>query len=465
MLFRLAIRNISRNRRRSIMTASLVAMGALALLLFGAFTTYIFAGLETGLVQRGGHLAVYRQGYFLFGPGNPAAYGIDDHAAVMRAFQDDTVLKGMINVMTPTQAVVGIAGNFSGGISASKTFFGVGLVGADLERMRQWDEHGAARPYVPDDRLSDPNASRGVIGRGVARMLGLCEPLHVSNCPSPEHQPQVSGAAAPLDPALADLAKEDLASQPATNGAPRIDLLSATANGAPNIVSLDVAGIDTQTVKELDDNYVAMPLALAQQLVYGRSEHKVTGIVLQLHHTADVPVARARLLAMIAERHLPLEVRDYKELNPFFVQVVGLFSLIFLFLALIMVMIVLFAVVNTMTMNVLERTAEIGTIRAMGVRRASVRRLFLAEGAMLGAFGASLGVVMAFIAIALINHAGFQWTPPGNTDAIPFQLAWPTRPALLVGTWLGLVLVATLAALPPANRAAKSRIVDALRHV
>jgi putative ABC transport system permease protein len=465
MLFRLAIRNITRNRRRSIMTASLVAMGALALLLFGAFTTYIFAGIETGLVQRGGHLAVYRQGYFLFGPGNPAAYGIDDHAAVMQAFQDDPVLKGMINVMTPTQAVVGIAGNFSGGTSASKTFFGVGLVGTDLERMRQWDEHGATRPYVPDDRLSDPNASRGVIGRGVARMLGLCEPLHVPNCPSPERQPQVSGATAPLDPALADLAKEDLGSQPASNGAPRIDLLSATANGAPNIVSLDVAGIDTQTVKELDDNYVAMPLALAQQLVYGRGEHKVTGIVMQLHHTADVPAARARLLAMIAERHLPLEVRDYKELNPFFVQVVGLFSLIFLFLALIMVMIVLFAVVNTMTMNVLERTAEIGTIRAMGVRRASVRRLFLAEGAVLGAFGASLGVIMAFIAIALINHAGLQWTPPGNTDAIPFQLAWPTRPALLVGTWLGLVLVATLAALPPANRAAKSRIVDALRHV
>src|SRR5580698_7675197 len=112
MLFRLAIRNISRNRRRSVMTASLVAMGALALLLFGSFTNYIFAGLETGLVQRGGHLAVYRTGYFLFGPGNPAAYGIDDHAAVMRDFQGDPVLKGMINVMTPTQAVVGIAGNF-----------------------------------------------------------------------------------------------------------------------------------------------------------------------------------------------------------------------------------------------------------------------------------------------------------------------------------------------------------------
>ena len=465
MLFRLAIRNISRNRRRSVMTASLVAMGTLAMLLFGAFTSNIFAALETGLVQRGGHLAVYKQGYFLFGPGNPAAYGIDDSAAVMRLFADDPVLEPMINVLTRTQAVVGIAGNFSGGTSASKTFFGIGLVGADRERMRQWNDYGVGQPYVPDDRLSDPTATRGVIGRGVARMLGLCEPLHVPNCPSPEPTPVVTGNAPPLDPALADLAHDEQSGQAAAGGAPQIQLLSATAQGAPNIVSLDVAGVDTQSVKELDDTYVAMPLPLAQQLVYGRGEHKVTAIVLQLHHTAQVPAARARLLELVAEHHLPLEVRDYKELNPFFVQVVGLFSLIFLFLAVIMVVIVLFAVVNTMTMNVLERTAEIGTIRAMGVRRGSVRRQFLAEGAVLGALGATLGVVVAFILIAAINHAGLRWTPPGNTDPIPFRLAWPTRPVLLLGTWLGLVLVSTLATLPPANRAAKSRIVDALRHV
>jgi putative ABC transport system permease protein len=465
MLFRLAIRNISRNRRRSIMTASLVAMGALALLLFGAFTSYIFAGLETGLVQRGGHLTVYRQGYFLFGPGNPAAYGIDDHEAVIRMIADDPVLRQLINVVTPTQALVGIAGNFSGGTSASKTFFGLGLVGAARERMRQWNDYGAGQPYVPDDRLSDPNAPRGVIGRGVARMLGLCASLHVPNCPVPAPKPEVASAGPVLDPALADLAHAEQAERPAAGAAPEIQLLSATADGAPNIVSLEVAGVETQSVKELDDNYVAMPLTLAQQLVYGRGEHKVTGIVVQLHHTADVPAAHARLLALIADRHLPLEVRDYNELNPFFVQVVGLFSLIFLFLTMIMVVIVLFAVINTMTMNVLERTAEIGTVRAMGVRRAGIRRLFLAEGAVLGVLGASLGVVVAFIAIALINHGGLHWTPPGNTDPVPFRLAWPTRPVLLPGIWLGLVLVATLATLPPANRAARSRIVDALRHV
>ena len=40
---------------------------------------------------------------------------------------------------------------------------------------------------------------------------------------------------------------------------------------------------------------------------------------------------------------------------------------------------------------------------------------------------------VAFIAILLVNHSGLQWTPPGNTDPIPFQLAWPTRPVLLLG--------------------------------
>jgi putative ABC transport system permease protein len=187
--------------------------------------------------------------------------------------------------------------------------------------------------------------------------------------------------------------------------------------------------------------------------------------VLQLHHSADVPAARARVEALIAARHLPLEVRDYNELNPFFVQVVGLFSLIFLFIAVIMLTIVLFAVVNTMTMNVVERTAEIGMMRAMGERRGKIRRLFLMEGAILGALGASLGVVLAFIAVSLVDRAGLRWLPPGNTDTVPFYLAWPTGGPLLLGTWLGLIVVATLAALPPANRAARSRIVDALRHV
>lgn len=188
--------------------------------------------------------------------------------------------------------------------------------------------------------------------------------------------------------------------------------------------------------------------------------------MLQLHRSQDLRAARARLQTLIATHHLDLEVRDFAELTPFYLQVVRLFSAIFLFITLIMGVIVLFAVVNTMTMNVMERTNEIGTIRAMGVRRNGIRAQFVTEGWMLGAIAATVGVVLAFGVAAAINHSGMTWLPPGNAREVPFRLAMPSdHPPLLLGTWIGLVLVATVAALLPANRAARLPVVDALRHV
>jgi putative ABC transport system permease protein len=465
MLLKIAFRNLLRNLRRSMMTGSAVAAGTLAMLLFGGFASYIFAGLETNNVQRIGHLTVFRDGYFLLGAGNPAAYGIDRYQDVMKLIEHDPVLGPMINVMTPTQSLVGIAGNFSGDVDASKTFLGVGLIPSDRERMRQWDEFGAGRPYAADSRLSDADPSRGLIGIGLARVLGLCAPLGLHGCPP---LPAVSSnpGNAQVKQDLADLAAHDLGSdQGGAKPKPQIDLLAATSGGAPNVVRLTVSGGEPQGVKELDENYIAMHLTLAQQLVYGRGEHKITGIVLQLHRSEDLPAARARLVALFGQNHLDLDVRDFGELTPFYGQVVQMFSSIFLFIALVMGVIVLFAVVNTMTMNVMERTNEIGTIRAMGVRRAGIRSQFTLEGSLIGAIGATTGAALALLIAALINHAGLTWIPPGNVQEVPLRLDVAGRPLLLVGAWFGLALVATLAALLPANRAARLPVVDALRHV
>jgi len=467
MLWKIALRNILRNRRRSLMTGSAIAVGVLGLLVFGGFINYIFSAFETGLVQRIGHLTVFRSGYFVFGGGNPAAYGIDDYQAAMKLFGEDRLLRPMVRVMTPTQSLVGIAGNYNEGNDAAKTFLGVGLIPSDRQRMRQWNEYGTAQKYVPDARMSDDAPQRGLVGGGLARILGLCTALKLPNCPPPPHVAENPVAPTATGLALTDLAHVELGDAGKRPAAlPRLDLLGATAGGAPNVVSLDVAGADVQGVKELDDNYVAMPLGLAQQLVYGRGEHKVTGIVLQLHRSEDMNAARARLDTLIGEHHLDLEVHSFADLTPFYVQVVRLFSTIFLFITVIMGVIVLFAVVNTMTMNVVERTNEIGTIRAMGVRRNGIRAQFLVEGWLLGAIAATVGVLAAFIVIPAINHVGLMWTPPGNANPVPFLLAVPSaRPPLLIGTWLGLVLVATFAALLPANRAARLPVVDALRHV
>ena len=466
-LFKIALRNILRNRRRSLMTGSAIAAGALATLLFGGFAAYIFSGLQTNNVQRIGHLTVFRGGYFLFGAGNPAGYGIDHYRDVMALIGGDPVLRPMINVMTPTQSLVGIAGNFSGENDASKTFIGVGLIPSDRDRMRLWDEFHTDTTSPSDTRMSDANETRGLIGFGLARVLGLCEPLALKNCP-PVPKTQTDSPSAAVDKDLAELAERD-ANDAGPSGqqrtSPQIELLAATAGGAPNVVSLQVGGTDPQPVKELDDNYIAMPLPLAQQLVYGRGEHKVTGIVLQLHRSEDLRTARTRLVSLLREHKLDLDVRDFGELNPFYGQAVGLFSAIFLFIALVMGVIVLFAVINTMTMNVMERTNEIGTIRALGVRRGGIRVQFIAEGWLIGALGATVGTVGALAIAAIINHSGFTWVPPGNANAIPLLLAVARSPRLIVGAWVGLVLVATVAALIPANHAGRLQVVDALRHV
>jgi putative ABC transport system permease protein len=467
LLLKIAARNITRNGRRSLMTMLAIAVGAVAMLLFGEFIAFMILGLQTTMVQRIGHLSVSRNGYFELGSGNPAQYGISRYQDVIRLIENDPELKPMLNVVTPNVTLFGIAGNFD--VDASKTFFGSGVVPSDRERMRHWNEYGFERTQPAQaPALADAEPSRGVVGVGLARILGLCRPLELGNCAEPAKPAQ--GAPAAPDKAVQDfseLARRDLGpAKPAPgNGLPRIDLLAATAGGAPNVVSLYVARAEPQGVKELDDSYVVMHIDLAQQLLYGRGEHKAVSLVLQLHRSEDIPAARARLAALFKQHGLALEVHDFTELQPVYKQIIGMMGAIFSFIAAIMGVIVLFTVVNTMSMSVMERVNEIGTTRALGVRRAGIRRQFVAEGLLLGVLGASAGLALGAAIAFAVNRAGLSWTPPMQARPVPLRLLANGMETLVLSVWLGLVALATLAALIPANRAARMPVVDALRHV
>jgi len=261
------------------------------------------------------------------------------------------------------------------------------------------------------------------------------------------------------------LAGRDKPAGEIASGEPTIDLLAATAGGAPNVVSLRITRVESQPLKELDDNYVGMNIGLAQNLIYGRGEHKVSGIVLQLNRTEDLKIARARLMGLFKERGLNLEVRDFTDLNPQYNQIIGLFRSIFFFITVIIAIVVLFTVTNAMGMSVIERTGEIGTTRAMGVRRQGIRKQFLLEGGLLGVIGATIGVVLAYFAAYGVNHAGLTWTPPGSPAPVALRLYMGGAYFLVALTWTGLLVVSALAALVPANRAARMPVVDALRHI
>jgi putative ABC transport system permease protein len=158
-------------------------------------------------------------------------------------------------------------------------------------------------------------------------------------------------------------------------------------------------------------------------------------------------------------------MRDFTELTPQYNQIINLFGSIFTFITVVMAIVVMFTVSNAMGMSVIERTDEIGTTRAMGVRRSGIRLQFLLEGSLLGVVGSTAGVVVAHLVAYLINHAGLTWTPPGSPGPIPLRVYMEGAWLLSAGTWLGLTLVAAVAAFIPAGRGARMVVVDALRHV
>ena len=460
MTLSLAARNLLRNRRRSISTLLALCIGSVAVLLFGGYSANIKYSMQTGYVRSGGHLQIQHKDFYLYGSGNPGAYGISDHEQLLKTLLADPVLLPMVAVATPTLQFGGIAGNYAAGVS--RTVIGSGYVAADVNRMRRWNEFDLPMD-TPPSVLEGAAMDAAIVGVGVARVLQLCEPLAVADCPKPEAEKAAPGAALPDD--IAALAASEKPHQ-TKRGKASIELLANNAGGAPNVAALNVLQTESQGFKELDEVAVILQFAQAQQLVFGRSPPKASAIMVQLQHGDQIPAAMDRLRELLpsAAPRQHLTVLDFEMLNPFYVQTLQLFDAIFGFIFVLIGGIVLFTVSNTMNTAVIERTTEIGTLRAVGLRRSGIRRMFVTEGLMLGAAGALLGAALALLIAGVVNQLQLTWLPPGSAEPLPLILRVWSEKRMLVGTTLGLVLIAAVSAWLPAYRAANLSVVDALRH-
>lgn len=456
----LALRNLMRNRQRSLTTLLAMVVGVNAILIFGGYSHDITNEMQTDFVQRSGHLQIQRKGYFLYGSGNSAAYGIADYERLIAALKNDPVLKPMVAVATPTLQLGGIAGNFSAGVS--RTVMVQGMVAQDQARLRTWNDYRfpiEARPLPLDGAAPDAI----VIGEGVARVLQLCAELKVPTC---DAQPKaVDAAANDAPPDLAALSA--LEGPPVRHEATRIEVLATNVHGAPNVGSFTVVKAEALGVKELDDVYVAMHLPAAQRLVYGRDTPQVTAVIIQLQHTDQIAPARARIEQLLSKDfpNAQLDILDFETLNPYYGQTNRMFSALFGFVFVLIGAIVVFVVSNTMSMTIYERTVEIGTLRAIGQRRRAIEALFIIEGAVLGMLGSALGVLIALVISAAVNASGLHWIPPSRVDPIPLTVRVWGEWGMMVLTFVALTVVAALSAWLPARGAAKQPIVDALRHV
>ncbi len=402
-LIRIALRNVLRNRRRSIITFAAIFVSIVATVSLRGLVNGMVEAMQSAVVLgQTGALQVHRVGYLKSTGGSSLDLDVPADAEFLgtiravpgvRAVSARIAFGGMVNANDTTSPAL---------ISA---FDPVGELSVCPQRDKIATE---GRAFTAADREA------AVLTPELVRTLGM----------------KLGQKAA---------------------------LLTNDKEGSLSAADLPVVGVYGQAGLPLPEKKIGfVPLTMAQELLH--MQGRATEIIIAVDDLKALSSVQAAIVAALGP---PYEVSTWSELVPFVKDGVAswrfmsnLFTGIFLVVALL-------GIVNTMLMSVLERTREIGTMMALGVRRRSILALFLLEATVLGCLGGLVGASFGSALVFRIGKAGLHFHFGTSTLHVhPFvdltffviALALATAGAVLAAIW-------------PALRASRLRPVTALASV
>ncbi len=397
-----AFRNVTRQYRRSLFGISAVAFGVVALTLAAGFIEWIFWATREGTIQSGlGHVHVMRPGYLDGGQADPLKYLLPHESPLEQAIGSFPTVR----LLAPRLAFTGLMSHGEATIS----FIGEGV---NPEREHEL----TPKLNIPAGQFLASDDPKGIVlGWGLAQNLGV-----------------EVGA--------------------------KVVLLATTSGGGINAVECTVRGLFTTVSKAYDDSALRVPLPVAQQLLRVSGSHRWILMLDDTKHTTPTVLALREKF-----RDSGVEFVPWYELADFYNKVVALLSTQIGVVEFIIAVIIILSISNTMMMNVLERTAEIGTCLAIGRNQRQVLRQFIFEGMTIGVIGGALGLFVGWSLATLISWIGIPMPPPpGQSQGYSGEIMFTGQLAL--NAFLLAIGTTLLASLYPAWKASRMQIVEALRH-
>ncbi|MEQ8790952.1 MAG: FtsX-like permease family protein [Pirellulaceae bacterium] len=249
-----------------------------------------------------------------------------------------------------------------------------------------------------------------------------------------------------------------------------------TAGVPPQPVAAKFTVVDFYECKmsEYDSTFAFLPLSELQQL-RGMIDpatgiRSVTSIQIKLKEGADLDAVRDKLRARFPATQYPYRIQTWRDMQGPLLAAVRLETTILNILLFLIIAVAGFGILATFFMIVVEKTRDIGVLKALGAPSRGVMSIFLSYGLSLGIVGSGVGMVLGLLFVAHINDIAqlleiFTGEPVFDPTVYYFnQIPTIVNPLTVFWVTLGAVLIAVMASVLPAFRAARLHPVEALRY-